>query len=213
MRSIRASVSGDLDEGLQQIGNWPTLLGINKSYACASYVRETGDLDSEGSHLCFVDPEGSDFPQIEFTTVQLLRENYAAWFVAMGLPDVAERLRARVATEPVSHRFLVYRYDANLGARTEIAFPDDQTLDHDVRQALGDAFAMPRFGIELKILEEIGTLASGTAAKVFSEELPAQSASQSDTQGGSYSLFPDGTFLGAIPRSSLREASFITVML
>lgn len=204
-----ADVSKALNDGLTQIGTWPAILGIAKSYACACYVREAGDPDTEGSQISFVDPEGSDRPQIEFTTVQLLRENYAAWFVAMGLPDVAGRLRSRDAGGRISHRFVVYRYDPNVGDRKAIAFPSDPIADHEIRKALGQLFVMPRFGIELDVLHGIAELERGRVHEVFREELLPESASQSDTEGGSYSLFPDGTFLGAIPRSSLENPDYI----
>jgi hypothetical protein len=209
-----ADVSAALNDGLTQIGNWPTILGISKSYACASYVRESGDTDPEGSLTIFVDPESdNDQPTIEFPPVRLLRENYAAWFVAMGLPDVAARLRSGDSGSGVSHRFVIYRYDPNIGERKSIAFPSDHVADHEVREALGRMFEMPRFGIELEVLLGIPDLAQGRIHEVFGETLLPESASQSDTSGGSYSLFPDGTFLGAIPRLSVANPDFIEIIL
>lgn len=209
----KGDVSGDLNDGRTQIGAWPTILGIPKSYACASYVRETGDT-TEGSMVCFVDPDGeNDRPEIQFTTLELLRENYAAWFVAMGLPDVARRLRSQDGSDAVSHSFVVLPYDANPAERIRIAFPSDPIFEHEIRNVLGNLFAMPRFGIELEVLKAISNLAKGEIDSLFSDELLPQSASQSDTEGGSYSLFPDGTYLGAIPRSSHEKAEVIEVIL
>ncbi len=210
----RGDVSGDLHQGRTQIGNWPTLLGIAKSYACASYVRESGDLDAEGSMVCFVDPEGdNDRPLIEFPPVQMLRDNYAAWFVAMGLPDVAARLRSGDSGGRVSHRFVILRFDPNVGDRMSIAFPADQNVEHEIRKVLGQNFEMPRFGIEHEVLLGIADLERGRIYEVFGEQLLPESTSQSDTDGGSYSLFPDGTFLGAIPRYSLENAEYINLEL
>lgn len=209
-----AKVSAALYDGLNQIGDWPTILGIAKSYACASYVRESGDADPEGSLTIFVDPESdNDRPTVEFPPVQLLRENYAAWFVAMGLPDVAARLRNGNPGGRVSHRFVIYRYDPNVGERRSIAFPSDPVADHEIREAMGQMFAMPRFGIELDVLLGMEDLAQGRMHEVFDEQLLPEIESQSDTEGGSYSLFPDGTFLGAIPRSSLANPEYIKLEL
>jgi hypothetical protein len=199
-------VSGDLFEGLQQLGGWSNILAITKGFACASYIKETGDPNPEGSMLCFVDPdEGNSLPRFDFGVLDLLRENYASWFVAMGLPDVAQRLRFPGSSAPIQHNFLVLAFDVNPIDRRLIAFADDDFDDHKQRQILGDNFELPRIGIELKVLESIPWLIDGTIEDVLGNVFASVSYSQSDANGNSVSLFPDGSYMGAIPRSSFSK--------
>ncbi len=212
--NIDGDVSTDLNNGLQQISTWPSILSIPKSYACASYIRENNDPHSEGSITCFVDPEGEGENQvIEFPTSRLLRENYAAWFVAMGLPSVGANLRSYETNNVAKHRFVIYSYDSNDREKTKIAFPLDNSDEHRIRSALGGLFVLDRFGIQLEVLRAIPALMQDEVQPILLERTNADSNSLSGANGGSYSLFPDGSFLGAIPSYMLENPEFVELNL
>ncbi len=211
-----ADIRADLIDGLGQIGTWPATIGAAKSYAVGSYLREIGDPHPEGSLVAFVDPDDDPLTTtLDITDQEIVKHNYAPWFVAMGLPAVAARLRGNRDIRARSHQFIVYEYDANPGERQRIAFPaDSDDDDHQARLALGNAHTLHRFGIEEQCLRGVEQLMTDRLLpSIFSQKLLPKSFSQSDTQGGSSSLFSDGSFLGVIAGSQLQKEELIEVTL
>lgn len=210
VHNTQTSVREFLYEGLEQLDgkgtNWVTKTGAKKGYAVCTSIRESSDPFKEGSFVAYVDPESDDIgPEAPITLREICDANYAAWFVAMGLPDVAARLRGHLA-ERRNYRFWVYGYEP-----LQLAFPMDDNDEQRFRSRLADHGFIPRFGIRLAILralEKADPLGRILGILAHDGEVPLQFSS---LEGDSYSMGRDGTFLGYAERPTVPET--ITVRL
>jgi hypothetical protein len=72
--------------------------GATKSFAVGTLLREVDDEHPEPSLVAIVDPEVDD-SGFDGPPDWVVRENYAGWFRAMGLHDVASDLRGHIPRE------------------------------------------------------------------------------------------------------------------
>lgn len=183
-----------------QVSPWMGRLNppVTKAYVVASYVRDDSQAGTEPSVLAFVDPEDTpDGGDIQVSSAELRRENYAAWLTAMGLTDTAVRLLKRTAEGSTQVPFIVFEI-----AGLEFAFPwigldmwDCIPHPHSLRTRPG----YMAFGLEVRVLEAISASIRGDDAQL-SEIEPLGESRLSNSENYSYSIFPDKTFLGNFDR-------------
>lgn len=209
----RTDVRADLCDGLSQLSNLPPVLGVTKTYCIASYLRERADTHAEGSMIAFVDPEEGpgDLVDGQISREEVIKQNYASWFVAMGMADLAARLRGE-AVDQQTFLFEAYRIETGANGRRWIAFPRMRSRDNEIRRFLAANLFMPWFGIDDQYLVALSRLFRGSPDEFRDVHTFRTDTFQvSDDNGGSFSIFPDGTFFGGIPREALREPRYIEV--
>ena len=183
-----------------QVSPWMGRLNppATKAFAVASYVRDDSQAGTEPSVLAFVDPEDTpDGGDIQVSSAELRRENYAAWLTAMGLTDTAIKLLNRTAEGSTQVPFIVFEI-----AGLEFAFPWlildmwDLIPHPHSRRSRQDFLA---FGLEVRVLQAIASSIRGDDAPL-TEIAPLNETGISNSENYSYSIFPDKTFLGNFDR-------------
>jgi len=146
------------------------------------------------SALFVVDPEGQggDPPQLPFGQDQVLRENYAGWLRAMGLPDAAARLVRSTFGQEDGFPAEVSFHITKIGGR-EYAFRGDY-VDWP-RQCCRPW--IPAIGIDLAVLRAISNTINAPNVD-FEKSLQDLTVQTTIERQGYASIFPDGSLFGPI---------------
>ncbi|GEM_PF-5776335 len=177
----------------KQVDPWMTYLqpAPSNGYVFYSCLREKG---GEPSAMFVVDPEGGapETSDIE----QIVRENYGAWFRAMGMADSAERLLNPLLTPstPVEYLFLIFEINSR-----KYAFPDFLMFP---------GYCGVAMGIDLYVLNAISSV-------IYSDNKSLQELLQGfDTSSEFFeniSIFPDGSVFGLISVENLSSCEKISL--
>ena len=94
----KPNIKHRLKDGLEQLDGWDKYITPQpiKSFAIATFLRESRDCSEETSLIAFVDPE-PEAPEdpVEFPSDAVRRANYASWLSLMRFDDAANRIRWR----------------------------------------------------------------------------------------------------------------------
>lgn len=183
---------------VEQVEPWMRKISppATKGFVIATYLRECSDSSADDSALIFVDPEGQNGSnEVELSSATVRRENYAAWLSAMGLPDAGMRLRDRQSDEGRRVAFAVI--DTGNG---EFAFPSlcCVAFAGDKRPSMLLDRKCMAAGIEFRALQEIARAVDGDEAALVQYHYHDKPLQAKRNQGESFSIFPDGTFLGTV---------------
>lgn len=172
----------------------------NNGYVVYSCLRENSWAPSA---LSVVDPSGEDgrSADVPFDREQVVRENYGAWLRAMGLPQVAERLRRPpdaaaekgIEEQPVETEFLVFEHEGR-------SFAVRSQPYHRVLYPFSDFRLV---GVDLSVLKAISTAIETPGVAIT--ELLLNLPSPVDAPQESASIFPDGSVLGLPSSRFLRR--------
>lgn len=176
---LKNALEGQVDYWMARI-----VPSAKKGFAVYSCLRERSS--PVPSALIFVDPpEASTFDGIRLPEASVRRQNYAAWLAAMGLRDPATRLRENRVFEAGSYSFIVAEIEGrHFAFARNFEYP---FWPH--------GFFAP--GIEVNALKAISSALRGEDGALLAlESLNSRRVDREDRDSLSYSIFPDGTFLG-----------------
>lgn len=179
-RVLKTALSGQVTPWMRRL-----VPPAAKGFALYSCLRESGC--AEDSAITFVDPIRQRIRSpVELPKSWVRRRNFAAWLTAMGLGDVARRLRQEdegSAREVVLPTFKIE--DRCFAVAIDVCWPPDPVGT----------------GIEVEGLNAIEKAIGGSESALMAYE-PADPELNFYQDRAGYSIFPDGTFIGTLKRKS-----------
>lgn len=186
----------------EQVDPWMSYLQPppHNGYVIYSCLRENSWAPSA---LSIVDPVGGngETAVVEFSSEQVIKENYGALLRSMGLPQAAERLMRPFNTA------------AEQGFETATVEIDFLVFEHNDREFAVVAeeydrppytpWSLPRMGIDFSVLQAV-SLAIQTHKLDLTESLIGRQI-QLNTSEEAISIFPDGSFLGVVSTNKSRR--------
>lgn len=177
-----------------QIDPWMTRLSPtpNEGYVAYSCLRERSWLPSA---MFVVDPPGdsSNQPEVPLTSDQVLRENYGAWFRAMGLYGVA----ARLVRDPLEGEHDIMEVSFVL---QEVLGRTYAFFDHPSLSYTSWTWPQPMVGLDVEVVRAISAAAQSPGQEqelnisLESVKRPEKVAEPFE----SVSIFPDGSLFGLL---------------
>lgn len=222
------NIKGAMSDGLTQLAYWPRFLNPppRKSFVVGTFFREECDTHAEPSMIAFVDPEGDEptDDQRTFSEDAIRRANYAAWLRQMGFQYAANALTLQSPQEGVTaSRLAVIALPTDRGNR-EFAFrivaavdefgptpmewltrdfPNHIWPSYPIRRKRPPLFLIA--AIELKTLRQVEIAVSRPEAPALLDLQQISDVQISSDDGLAGSVFPDGTFFGAVSGEWLTE--------
>lgn len=186
---LKAALEDQVDPWMALLANPPPTNG----YAVYTCLR---DGSADPSTICVVDPPGDESHpndrRIPVSPETIMRENYAAWFRAMGLNNVASRLLGlkNVEVDPKPLQRLPVSI-ANI-ADEPYAFP------YMSEKGAWHAKTVPAAGLHLDVFESITQWALDPGMSLVAT-LPRVDRHAFKSDSSEASVFPDGTCLHLNP--------------
>jgi hypothetical protein len=213
------STKTDLQQALRQLAAWSAVIAPapQKNFGIGTYLREEHDGNGDPSLIAYVDPPGQlerDVPPVELHNDLVRRCNYGAWLVGMGLVSAGHALRDIREKNVEAIDLPIIEVDGRNFAFTTAGWKTSPGLDIPFIGPWRWTISFPHpwpskssifaIGIEQGVMhliaEAIHRPRASTLNQLDRQGLTDLPKPKRDT---SWSVMPDGSFLGIFDRSSL----------
>lgn len=216
----RPDIKRPLKAGLEQLDGWDKYITPQpiKSFAIATFLRESGDCSEETSLIAFVDPE-PEAPEgpAEFPSDAVRRANYASWLSLMRFDDAANRIRFG-AGEPQRRSVLVIALAGRKYAVSVLSVSPKQPelSSREFWDALHDwPFSCARMleqglrvelvGLDLEVFEALGFVQGSSISSALMQLKPQKRRDAEPIESDEFtfygSIFSDGSLLGELQQN------------
>ena len=210
-----------LKAGLKQLEGWDKYITPQpiKSFAIATFLRESQDCSEETSLIAFVDPE-PEAPEdpVEFPNDVVRRANYASWLSLMGFDDAANRIRFG-AGEPQRRSVPVIalagcKYAVSvlsvspkqLDLSSREFWDDLQDWPFGCARMLKQGLRVELVGLDLEVFEALGSVQGRRSTLMQLNPQNGYGAEPIKSDGYTFygSIFSDGSLLGELRQNGMR---------
>lgn len=220
----KPSTKADLRQALIQLAAWSSVIAPTpqKSYGIGTYLREEHDSNRDPSLIAYVDPPGRKKNNVQPVALprDLVRRcNYGAWLVGMGLASAGRALyeskektteTIELPTVEVNGRRFVYNvigFKSVPGKGRQLNYPLNWI------EAVFDPWPQTSgvfvIGVEEGVMHLITKMlhVPKTAIPKWDDEDELTEFSRHNNKEQSWSVMPDGSFLGVLDYDTL-DAGF-----
>ena len=220
----KPNIKHRLKDGLEQLDGWDKYITPQpiKSFAIATFLRESRDCSEETSLIAFVDPE-PEAPEdpVEFPSDAVRRANYASWLSLMRFDDAANRIRFG-AGEPQRRSVPVIALAGRNYAVSILSVspkqPDLSSREFwdDLRywpfgcaRILKQGLRVELVGLDLEVFKALGSVQGSSISSTLTQLKPQKwlDAAPIESDGCTFygSIFSDGSLLGELQQNRMRS--------